>query len=147
MAAYYSNEVSIEFDAAHRVREHEGKCAHIHGHHYKVVLTLQGHLDPVGRVLDFGIVRSDWKKLIDETIDHGVILSADDIDYGNGLLKLDAGTKICYVPVSTTAETLAAFLYLKLSKICPVGTRISRVDVWETPNCCGSFTKNSLSAL
>ncbi len=44
----------IEFDAAHRVMRHEGKCKHLHGHRYALEATFSASgLDALGRVIDF----------------------------------------------------------------------------------------------
>lgn len=45
----------LEFDAGHRVVNHESKCATLHGHRYKVeIVAAAPGLDSLGRVIDFG---------------------------------------------------------------------------------------------
>ena len=49
----------IEFDAAHRVMEHEHKCKNMHGHRYvlEVEVEMKNKLDDLGRVIDFGLLK------------------------------------------------------------------------------------------
>jgi 6-pyruvoyltetrahydropterin/6-carboxytetrahydropterin synthase len=48
----------IEFDAAHRVMEHESKCKHLHGHRYALEATFVApDLDTLGRVVEFGVIK------------------------------------------------------------------------------------------
>jgi 6-pyruvoyltetrahydropterin/6-carboxytetrahydropterin synthase len=57
--------------AAHRLRGYKGKCENIHGHNWKISVTLQSEeLDSTGLVCDFSRVKSalrDLTKLLDHT--------------------------------------------------------------------------------
>src|SRR6185312_8762943 len=65
-------EVCIEhtFAAGHALREYKGKCENVHGHNYRVQVTLRGEkLDKTGLLADF----VDLKRLlreISEPLDH-----------------------------------------------------------------------------
>ena len=67
------------FDAAHRLINHKGKCANLHGHRYVAEITLQAkQLDELGMVVDFSEVKriiGDW---IDHRWDHNTILHPGD---------------------------------------------------------------------
>ena len=61
-------EVSVDetFAAAHNLRNYKGKCEDLHGHNYKVRVTLAGEsLDDIGLLFDF----KDLKLLLNEVID------------------------------------------------------------------------------
>ena len=45
----------LEFDAGHRVYQHESKCNHVHGHRYVVEVEATGTLDGLGRIIDFSV--------------------------------------------------------------------------------------------
>ena len=48
-----------EIQCGHRISGHEGKCRNLHGHAYVFLLTCEAdELDPLGRVIDFGVIRS-----------------------------------------------------------------------------------------
>ena len=71
----------LEFCAGHRVRGHESKCANVHGHQYTVhieVMQTSCGVDGIGRVVDFGVVKTAILPWIDSNWDHALILHRDD---------------------------------------------------------------------
>ena len=52
------------FDAAHFLTNYEGKCKNIHGHRWRVVVTIKGELTN-GMLVDFGDFKKDIKDLCD----------------------------------------------------------------------------------
>jgi len=134
----------LEFDAAHRVMRHESKCATLHGHRYKVEVTCEAaELDYVGRVVDFGMIKSTFGKWLDDNMDHTTIVNEAD----NDLLTWTAndhrerGKRAPYVfPGEPTAENLAKHLLEKADDLLGKGgLRVCKVRVWETPNCYADY--------
>src|SRR5690349_9866513 len=70
----------IYFEAGHRVYGHESKCAHLHGHSYKLSVTARkkSGLDNLGRVIDFSVLKSTIEEWVQEHWDHGMILFRED---------------------------------------------------------------------
>ena len=59
------------FDAAHTIVDHPGKCKNLHGHTYKLIVTVEGPVKE-GMVMDFGEI----KKIVDpivERYDHAYL--------------------------------------------------------------------------
>lgn len=124
----------MEFDAAHRVLRHESKCAHLHGHRYAVEMTVQApRLDSVGRVVDFGVVKSAVGAWIDDNLDHGTLVNTEDLDLREWLLMQKQ--KHFEFPGNPTAEVIAAALLAVGGELLPSPLRVVRVRVYETPNC------------
>ena len=138
----------LEFDAAHRLVNHEGKCKMLHGHRYVVEASfvvknsnqnqsIQGfNLDEVGRVVDFGLVKEILGSWIDENLDHNTILNIADEELGRRVAAI-TGQKIYYLNCNPTAENIAAHL---LEEICPrlfagQAFRCCAIKIFETPNC------------
>jgi 6-pyruvoyltetrahydropterin/6-carboxytetrahydropterin synthase len=130
----------IEFDAAHRVMNHESKCKNLHGHRYVIEATFaaQGaaELDNLGRVIDFGVVREVLGTWVDNNWDHATILFDKDKALGKAIADV-TGQKIFYLSANPTAENMAAYL---LRDICPPlfashGVSCTRLRLYETPNC------------
>lgn len=127
----------IEFDAAHRVMLHESKCKYLHGHRYVLEVTAQApELDDLGRVIDFGVLKSIIGGWIDANFDHNAILHQDDKELGERISVLTK-QKIYYLPYNPTAENIGKYLF---EKICPhllkdTGISITRIKLYETPNC------------
>ena len=127
----------IEFDAGHRVIGHEGKCKYLHGHRYVVEASFTGkELDSVGRIIDFGSIKSVLGKWINDNWDHNVILSVHDHELGNSIQKL-LNQDVFYMENNPTAENMVKFLF---NEICPIlfkDHEIScfKIRMYETPNC------------
>lgn len=127
----------IEFDAAHRVMEHESKCRMLHGHRYVIEATFEAQaLDVIGRVVDFGVIKQKLGAWIDDNWDHNTILHTKDELLGKHIQQVTA-QPVFYLPNNPTAENMAAYL---LKEICPVlfkeaGLQCVKIKLWETPNC------------
>jgi len=122
----------IEFDAAHRVMEHESKCRNLHGHRYKIELTVAGELDSLGRVIDFGVMKSVFGGWVDQNLDHGCILFDADEDVAK--LCEENGWRFFLMDSNPTAENLAELLFEKAKELLPDLT-VVRLRLYETPNC------------
>lgn len=134
----------LEFDAAHRVIGHEGKCKYLHGHRYAVEASfVADDLDTLGRVIDFGVVKALLGGWIDEHWDHNTILCEKDKELG-GRITSCTNQDIFYLPTNPTAENMADYL---LHIVCPSlfatsNLRCVRVKLYETPQC---FVEASIS--
>lgn len=113
-------EVSVEesFAAAHNLRGYKGKCEDLHGHNYKVRVTLAGkEVDSVGLLYDFVQV----KKVIQ------AVIRGLDHKYLNELAPFDV--------VNPSAENIARFIYDETSRQLPAapnGAAVAGITVWET---------------
>jgi 6-pyruvoyltetrahydropterin/6-carboxytetrahydropterin synthase len=113
-------EVSVDetFAAAHNLRGYKGKCEDLHGHNYKVRVTLAGkEVDSVGLLYDF----VHLKQVI-----QGVIRSLDH-KYLNELSPFDV--------LNPSAENIAKYIYDQTAKELrqvPNGAGVSSITVWET---------------
>ena len=132
----------IEFDAAHRVMGHEGRCKNLHGHRYTVwvyAFLQEGvGLDPLGRVVDFSVLKSKIGGWIDEYWDHQTILCRDDGDLIKAVSEFCSHGMPFLLPYNPTAENMACFLLYEVAPILFSGNKdikINKIVVEETPNC------------
>lgn len=121
----YILQSEFHFDAAHKLVGHKGKCAHLHGHRWKVIVQIKSeHLKKEGSdrdmVLDFADLRRDLKE-IEDIFDHKVIEEGD---------VFQVKDSIVIVPFRPTAERLAQFIYEQLKN---KGYQVYQVKVYETP--------------
>jgi len=115
-------EVSAEqtFAAGHALRGYQGKCENVHGHNYRVRVTLEGEeLNSIGLLVDFVDMKRAMKRII-EYVDHRFI---------NDLPPFDT--------VNPTAENMAKWFCDEFQKklhegLAEVPARVSEVVVWET---------------
>jgi 6-pyruvoyltetrahydropterin/6-carboxytetrahydropterin synthase len=128
---------TFEFDAAHRLPEHEGKCRRLHGHRYTIDVTVRGPVQREGSehgmVRDFGNL-DQWLDAIKIRFDHRTMLwDQDPLHDVIGSFDQDSLVSLDFVP---TAENLAAYVATYLIERADV--EIVEVTVHETPR--GSAT-------
>ena len=112
-------EVSVEqtFAAGHALRNYKGKCENVHGHNYRVRITMQGdQLDSTGLLVDF----LDVKSLIGGVVDYLDHQFINDLPPFNEL--------------NPSAENIAKYFYDQVSGGLKneVPVRVSEVTIWET---------------
>jgi len=112
-------EVSVEqtFAAGHALRNYKGKCENVHGHNYRVRITIEGdQLDSTGLLVDF----LDIKQLMGGVVDYL------DHQFINDLPPFDQ--------LNPSAENIAKYFYDRVSGGLKneVPIRVSEVKVWET---------------
>lgn len=64
-------DVEFSFAAAHRLPRYEGPCFRLHGHNYRLIVSLEGEVDPQsGMIADFGEIKRLVHELVISRIDH-----------------------------------------------------------------------------
>jgi 6-pyruvoyltetrahydropterin/6-carboxytetrahydropterin synthase len=133
--------VSVEetFAAGHALRGYKGKCENVHGHNYKVRVTLEGpELSSIGLLFDF----KDLKEAI-----HGSIQQLDH-RFLNDVPPFDQ--------INPSAENLAKYFYGEITRLLELSSssgrsqgapcRVERVTVWETDTTTATYFANGSSA-
>lgn len=62
-----------KFEAAHFLTKYHGKCEHLHGHSYKLWITVEGEIQENGMVLDFGFISKIVKEKVIKKFDHRLL--------------------------------------------------------------------------
>lgn len=139
----------IEFDAAHRVPGHKGKCHTLHGHRYVLEITCEADaLLEEGFIIDFGIVKEVVGGWIDAHVDHCTILWKDDpmLEPLGKLMTLSNQRPIVVMGEPPTAENIAATLHGRATELLmSANIRVTHVRVYETPNCWADFSSRECS--
>jgi len=66
----YELKISTQFAAAHQLREIRGGCENLHGHNWKIEVSVTGsELGKDGLLIDFRVIKGETKRVIDE-LDH-----------------------------------------------------------------------------
>jgi 6-pyruvoyltetrahydropterin/6-carboxytetrahydropterin synthase len=128
----------MEIDAGHRLQRHESKCRNLHGHRYGFDVTCEADaLDEVGRVIDFGVVKSLVGGWLDKYWDHGFL-----VEDGDPLAEmLRPISKICVLSRPPSAEVMAQeVLDAARTLLREHGIRVTSVICHETPNCWAEAT-------
>lgn len=123
----YILETESSFDAAHFLTNYSGKCKNIHGHRWRVLVSIKGELDN-GMLVDFSILKKDVKELCDY-FDHTFIVEKGSLKKElEDMLKEEFILRI--VDFRTTAENFSKYFFDELSK----KYECVSVSVYETPN-------------
>jgi len=144
----------LEFDAGHRIPDHQSQCRHLHGHRYALEITLDGDVidtpnrPDTGMVMDFSAVKEIAMRHVVDAWDHAFLVYRGDTQVVEFLATLP-GHKTVLLDRVPTAENLArlAFEILDpLYKDC-YGNRLhlERVRLYETPNCWADCRRSDLS--
>ncbi|HTT69669.1 MAG TPA: 6-carboxytetrahydropterin synthase QueD [Anaeromyxobacteraceae bacterium] len=105
-------EVEFHFAAAHRLPRYDGPCFRMHGHNYRLIVALEGEVDPgTGMVADFGRIQEIVKEHVLARTDHRTL---------NDLLD------------NPTAENIARFAFEALE---PHLGGLAEVRLFEIPGC------------
>ena len=107
----YEVERYHDISCGHRVHGHESKCAHLHGHNYRIFFTVQAdnkQLDMIGRVLDFSVIKSRLCEWLEKWWDHKMLIWVDD-PMLDDLLDIDP-EGVVPVEFNPTAENMAEHL-------------------------------------
>jgi 6-pyruvoyltetrahydropterin/6-carboxytetrahydropterin synthase len=112
--------VEATFAAAHQLRNYKGKCENLHGHNYKVRVTVAGEkLNATGLVADFGEVKAVLREIVGR-LDHRFLNELEP-----------------FIEWNPSAENIAFYFYRELDKGLREGSsevpiHVSEVIVWET---------------
>lgn len=133
----------LEFDAGHRIPNHNSQCKHLHGHRYAIEITLSGEVIKAAGVSDEGMVMdfSDVKRIAKEQVvdawDHAFLVYRGDKTVMDFLATMP-DHKTVVLDVIPTVENLAlvAFEALVGAYRDTYGNhlRLARVRLYETPN-------------
>jgi 6-pyruvoyltetrahydropterin/6-carboxytetrahydropterin synthase len=137
---------SLRFCAGHRLLGHEGRCAYLHGHNYRVEVEVEAagggtEVDAVGRVVDFSLIKRRLLGWLDDHWDHAFILWEEDAT-ALAAVKLAEPTKYFLLPWNPTAENMARYLLEVVAPhvLADLGVIARRVAVWETEESCAIAT-------
>ena len=134
MVMNYSVIREIHFSYGHRLLNHPGKCARLHGHNGRVQIKVSSKkLNGQKMVMDFYEIRSVIGKWIDETLDHRMILGKKD-----PLVKIlkQTGEPIVVLPENPTAEVLAKWIFEEARK---KKLPVTKITLWETENSAATY--------
>ena len=137
----------IEFETAHLLPGYDGGCGNLHGHSYKLEVTIEGpQNDGWGMVIDF----KKLKKAMEEIVpDHRFIFNAKDIsEVEEDLVSVleKHGLKYQGMPFDTTAENMVKYYAKLLEEILHNNygyphVKVVEAKLWETRDSYASYVR------
>lgn len=115
------------FDSAHKLENYEGDCKYLHGHTYKLEITLRGKVDYRGMVMDFNDLKTIVKEKVIDLLDHRYLNEVFDFN--------------------PTCENMLVWIFERLEgAITNNEVALQRVVLWETPTSFGSLEREQYYA-
>ena len=121
----YELTVERTFSAAHHLSGYEGPCGRLHGHNYRVQITVSGsQLDHQGLLMDFGRLKTVCDEVIGE-LDH-----------------TDLNQHPAFADANPSSENLARYIFTQVAaRLEQSAVRLSAVSVWESDTSRATYTE------
>ena len=128
----------FSFEAGHALHGYDGKCKNLHGHSYKLSVTVIG--TPItdktnpkfGMVIDF----TDLKRIVTEEIvdkfDHATIFNKNTPHVKLAKTLKDEGHNVLLVDYQPTTECMVIDFARKITKRLPINLKLHSLKLQET---------------
>jgi 6-pyruvoyltetrahydropterin/6-carboxytetrahydropterin synthase len=126
------------FEAAHFLEDYDGVCSQLHGHSYRLYVTVRGipsddELDPKnGMVIDFGYLKQLVNDAIISEFDHSLIMQRSERSTALEQLLSEEFSRIVVLPYRPTTENLLADFAERLLEVLPDDVEIYSLRLHET---------------
>lgn len=126
------------FETGHALYGYDGKCKNVHGHSYKLSVTVIG--TPIsdnthvkyGMVIDFG----DLKKIVNQEIvdvfDHATVFNKNTPHVDLATELSNRGHNVLLVDYQPTSEMMVIDFASKISALLPEGIKLHSLKLQET---------------
>ena len=123
------------FDSAHFLAGYDGKCGNLHGHRWRVLLTVQSETlredrQQKGMCVDFAELKKDLRTELD-ALDHVLIIEQGSLRESTMKALQEEKFQVVEMPFRPTAEKFARYFYELFTL---KGYPVAKVEVYETPN-------------
>ena len=128
----------FKFETGHALYGYDGLCKNVHGHSYKLAVTILGKpiTDPsdvkFGMVMDFSDLKAIVNKLIVKPFDHATVLNINSPHKELADTMEKRGHKIIRVPYQPTSEMMILDFAEKISSALPNHLKLQRLVLRET---------------
>jgi len=125
----------FEFEAAHALDCHDGKCSNIHGHSYKLHVTVIGKPNRSkgdakdGMVIDFSDIKHIVKTMVVNPFDHALVLEKDSPYLTDELRQRQ---KLILYDLQPTAENMIIDMVERIKQMMPKEIKLYSVKLYET---------------
>ncbi|HPX79717.1 MAG TPA: 6-carboxytetrahydropterin synthase [Bacteroidales bacterium] len=126
----------FRFEGAHALTGYDGKCRHIHGHSYKLLVTITGEPSEIpghpksGMIMDFNDLKNIVHQYVIDPLDHSLMLR-EEAPLSRELKEQYDNIKI--FDFQPTCEQLTLYIARILDPVISPPNRLHRVCLYETP--------------
>ena len=125
----------FKFEMAHALHGYDGLCKNIHGHSYRLWVTIRGKVKKEkghkndGMVMDFALIKQIVKPEIINKYDHSLVLNTES---PHSEIDLSAFDKVFYLPYQPTSENLVDDFSRLIKRKLPENVELLKVVLSET---------------
>lgn len=118
------------FDSAHKLRDYDGKCKNLHGHTYKLLVTVYGERETLevrnGMLIDFGDLKGVVHRQVIDKLDHNYLNDIPPFHYYN-----------------PTAENMCVWIFGQLKGYFKMFLEFKKLKIrlYETPTSYAEYEK------
>jgi len=122
----YELTVKSRFAAAHQLRHYKGKCENLHGHNWKIEVTLRTtKLNEIGLAIDFKEIRSSLQEVLEE-LDHHCLNDLPAFQQEN-----------------PSSEVIARWIFGEVARRMENDDlQVARVTAWESDDACATYFRD-----
>ena len=132
---------TVKFDAAHVLTDHQGLCRNLHGHTYRVDVSVAQAGDG-DMVIDFKELKGVLSEVILDRFDHSFIYNTGSVGESEIAAVVEKhGMRTVAIPFRSTVENLAKMFYNELKGRIP---GLSAVKVWETADNSAEYRESNV---
>ncbi len=115
--------IETRFSSAHQLRGYKGRCENLHGHNWKVQVTVTAErLNEIGLAMDFHEIKAHTHEVV-SMLDHGML---------NDIFP--------FTEINPSSENIAKWIYESLKKkLEREGIEVSAVTVWESDTASATY--------
>lgn len=131
---------AFTFETAHALYGYDGKCKNIHGHSYKLFVTVKGVPSEdtsdvkLGMVMDFGDLKKIVNKEIVDLFDHAILLNENSPHKSLGDKLLSEGHNVVFTDYQPSAENMILWIVERIKPLLPNNIDLVALKLHETDN-------------
>jgi len=135
----------FSFETGHALYGYDGKCRNVHGHSYKLSVTVMG--SPIsdtshvkhGMVIDFGDLKKIVKEEIVDVFDHATVFNKNTPHVELAKELSDRGHDVLLVNYQPTSEMMVIDFAEKIKDRLPSSVKLHSLRLQETDSCYASW--------
>ncbi|WP_025743647.1 6-pyruvoyl trahydropterin synthase family protein [Aquimarina pacifica] len=128
----------FSFETGHALYGYDGKCRNVHGHSYKLSVTVIGtpitdtsHVK-LGMVIDFGDLKKIVKEDIEDVFDHATVFNKNTPHIELAKELKDRGHNVILVDYQPTSENMVIDFAKKIKGRLPKNIKLHSLKLQET---------------
>jgi 6-pyruvoyltetrahydropterin/6-carboxytetrahydropterin synthase len=128
----------FSFETGHALYGYDGKCRNVHGHSYKLSVTVIGtpitdtsHVK-LGMVIDFGDLKKIVKEDIEDVFDHATVFNKNTPHIELAKELKDRGHNVILVDYQPTSENMVIDFAKKITSRLPEDIKLYSLKLQET---------------